>query len=304
MRDEKPKVSVIIPTYNRAHLIGRAVQSVLNQTYQDFEIIVVDDGSMDDTEEVINEFQEQDKRIRYIRYEKNKGAAAARNTGIKASRGEYIAFQDSDDEWFPEKLNESMRIITGHKDIDFIFSYGKIIKNKKIIGDVGKAHWVNNTSKKEVVIKLFMGNFIPTQGVLVKKEKIIKVGGFDESFPSASDHELWLRLIPICNIYFIDKPLFNLYFSDECITINVKKRIRSQIRLFNKNNKILRSYIKSKMKYYLIKHKHLRNIFNTAAWDANNRTNNKVLATFLYVVSFIIFPNVGLFYFIKSSFKR
>ena len=96
---KNPTVSVIIPTYNRAHLVGRAIKSVLNQTYRDFEIIVVDDGSTDNTKDIIKEFQKKDKRIKYIPYEKNKGGSAARNTGIKAAKGEYIAFLDSDDEW-------------------------------------------------------------------------------------------------------------------------------------------------------------------------------------------------------------
>jgi len=96
MNEKNPTVSVIIPTYNRAHTIGRAIKSVLNQTYQDFEIIVVDDGSTDNTEEVVKSFR--DKRIRYIQHKKNKGAAAARNTGIKSAKGKYIAFQDSDDD--------------------------------------------------------------------------------------------------------------------------------------------------------------------------------------------------------------
>ncbi len=101
-----PKVSVILPTYNRAHLIKRAIQSVLDQTYQNFEIIVVDDGSTDNTEEQVRSFN--NPKIRYIRYNENKGAAFARNAGIKASRGDYIAFQDSDDEWFPHKLQRQM----------------------------------------------------------------------------------------------------------------------------------------------------------------------------------------------------
>ena len=95
---ERPTVSVIIPTYNRAYLIDRSIQSVLNQTYQDFELIVVDDGSTDNTEDIIRQFQEKDKRIKYIKYDKNKGGSAARNTGIKNSVRKYIAFQDSDDE--------------------------------------------------------------------------------------------------------------------------------------------------------------------------------------------------------------
>lgn len=89
---EKPTVSVIIPTYNRAPLLGRAVQSVLNQTYQDFEVIVVDDASLDNTEEVVRHFA--DPRIHYLRHEENRGTAASRNTAIKIDRGEYVAFLD------------------------------------------------------------------------------------------------------------------------------------------------------------------------------------------------------------------
>lgn len=107
MLNEKPTVSVILPTYNRAHLVGRAIQSVLDQMYQDFEIIVVDDGSGDNTEEIINGFT--DTRIRYVKHQKNKGGSAARNTGIKLAKGKYIAFQDSDDEWLPDKLEKQMK---------------------------------------------------------------------------------------------------------------------------------------------------------------------------------------------------
>jgi len=101
-----PKISVISPTYNRAHLITRAVHSVLNQTYQDFEYIVVDDASTDNTEEVIKGFK--DERIKYIKHEKNRGPSAARNTGIKAAKGEYIGFLDSDDEWLPEQAEKQV----------------------------------------------------------------------------------------------------------------------------------------------------------------------------------------------------
>ena len=92
-----PTVSVVIPTFNREHYIGRALESVLNQTYTDYEIIIVDDGSTDRTEEIIRRYQETSGNIRYIHTTENKGAPAARNTGIREARGTYIAFQDSDD---------------------------------------------------------------------------------------------------------------------------------------------------------------------------------------------------------------
>ena len=105
---KSPTISVIIPTYNRADFIGRAIESVLDQTYQDFEIIVIDDGSKDNTENIVKSFD--DTRITYIRLKDNKGAAVARNTGIGTARGKFIAFQDSDDEWLPQKLAKQMEV--------------------------------------------------------------------------------------------------------------------------------------------------------------------------------------------------
>ena len=96
-----PIVSVIIPTYNRENLVSQAIQSVLNQTYRDFELIVVDDASIDNTQKIVNNFN--DSRIRYICHKQNAGVSVAQNTGIAKARGEYIAFLDSDDEWFSEK---------------------------------------------------------------------------------------------------------------------------------------------------------------------------------------------------------
>ena len=104
----RPLVSIILPTYNRENLISCSIKSVLQQSYADFELIVVDDASEDDTGRIDKEFG--DIRIRYVRHEYNKGCGAARNRSIELSRGNFIAFQDSDDEWLPEKLEKHMRI--------------------------------------------------------------------------------------------------------------------------------------------------------------------------------------------------
>ena len=109
----QPTVSVVIPCYNRAGLIPRAVASVQAQDYQEIEIILVDDGSSDDTLSVAEQLHRQDNRVRYILHDRNKGEAAARNTGIRAASGEYIAFLDSDDEWLPGKLESQVRALSG-----------------------------------------------------------------------------------------------------------------------------------------------------------------------------------------------
>ena len=146
MKNNSPKVSIILPTYNRAHIIEKAIQSVLNQTYQDFEIIIIDDGSKDDTKKIIRGFQEKDNRIKYIRFEENKGAAAARNAGIKMSKGEYITFQDSDDEWLPEKLEKQMKIIeTSSENIVVYCGFWRIDGDEKTyIPDINISNIRNN----------------------------------------------------------------------------------------------------------------------------------------------------------------
>lgn len=118
---KEPTVSIIIPTYNRSKTIKRSINSVLYQTYDDFEIIVIDDGSSDGTDKVIKEFN--DSRIKYVRHELNRGASAARNTGIKLSRGKYIAFQDSDDVWVPDKLEKQMNVFkSSENNFGVVFS--------------------------------------------------------------------------------------------------------------------------------------------------------------------------------------
>ena len=127
-----PTVSIIIPTYNREQLLGRAIKSVLAQTYQDFELIIVDDGSTDNTERLVKSFNSE--KTRYIRHRKNKGPAAARNTGIRSAKGDYIAFQDSDDEWMPEKLEKQMRAFTtAPPEVGVVYTsyYSTINKGKR-----------------------------------------------------------------------------------------------------------------------------------------------------------------------------
>ena len=134
MTQEKISVSVIIPTYNREKLVSRSIQSVLDQTYQDYEIIVVDDASIDNTEKVVKSFN--DVRIRFLRSNLNKGGSAARNMGIIAANGEYIAFLDSDDEWLPEKLEKQISILKNLKSLEWGGIYcGHILisNNRKMV---------------------------------------------------------------------------------------------------------------------------------------------------------------------------
>ena len=205
-----PTVSVIIPTYNRAHLIGRAIQSVLYQTYQDFEIIVVDDASTDNTEEVVSNFD--DERIRYIRLKENSGTSAApRNTAIRIARGEYIAFQDSDDEWLPEKLEKQMRLFEIQPlEVGVVYAgFWKILGHRKIyIPSPGITRKEGNIHDS-----LLAQNFVAAPAAVVRKECFRKVGGFDEELPTLMDWELWIRISRCYQFQCVDEPLMISYYT-------------------------------------------------------------------------------------------
>ena len=229
---KKPTVSVIIPTYNRAHLIVRAIQSVLNQTYQDFELIIVDDGSTDNTEEVIRKFQEQDKRVKYIRHEKNRGGSAARNTGIKNAKGEYIAFQDSDDEWLPEKLKKQMEVFKDAPSELGVVSTGYIFIDE-LNGDTGKQFIPKK--KGWIYEELLAGNCVGTTStILIKRKCFEKAGLFDENLPSCQDWEMWIRIAKGHQFDFIENPLVRYYIHKNRITTDLENKIKGIKIVINK----------------------------------------------------------------------
>ena len=251
LSSNSPKVSVIIPTHNRAHLIGRSIQSVLNQTYQDFEIIVVDDGSTDNTREVIKEFQRKDKRIKYIKHSKNKGGSAARNTGIKTSRGEYIAFQDSDDEWFPEKLEKQMGFFKNMPaEVGIVYT-----DMWRITGNIKKYLYSPEIMPKDKIIyeqalDYSVGN-IGIQTSLIKKEVFAKAGMFDEKFPRFIDLEFFIRLSKYYYFFHINEPLVNYFDADKGISSNTKALITARKLILEKYFEDIKKDKKILAKHYL-----------------------------------------------------
>ena len=231
MGENTPTISVIIPTYNRAHMVGRAIQSVLDQTYQDFEIIVVDDASTDDTEKVVQGLT--DERIRYIRQRKNGGAAAARNRGIRASKGEYIAFQDSDDEWLPEKLERQIKVFESSPS-----RVGLVYTDMWRINSHGRTgYWHSPTIIQGTIIDAKRLDYqvlnIATQSTVIRKECFKKVGVFDEKFPRFIDLELFIRLSQHFGFYHIQEPLVK-YYETKGISSNQRAEATARILLLEK----------------------------------------------------------------------
>lgn len=203
-----PQVTVIIPTYNRAHLVKDAVESVLNQTYQDFELIVIDDGSTDNTREVLAVYKD---KLTYI-YQDNQGRSSARNHGIKLGIGEYIAFLDSDDVWFPDKLERQVPVLeSAPPDVVLVHGYKCIVDEnlQPLPGwelKLRKSYTLAEKGEETYENYLYF-NCIFTSTILVRKTTIIEIDGYDASIGSLEDFDLYLRLLlKGYNFAFISEP--------------------------------------------------------------------------------------------------
>lgn len=204
-----PEVSVIIPAYNRAHCINRAMQSVRSQTFKDMEIIVVNDGSTDNTEEIVMSIP--DERIRYIHCETNRGPGAARNEGLKAARGKYIAFLDSDDEWLPEKIEKQVTLMESlSEDWGICYTSWHIIKDGST-----KITSIPKPVKNDNLLRHFAfgkSSFhIPT--LIIRKACIDHVGHFDERLWRWEDRELLLRIFKLYKMAVISEPLVVIHMT-------------------------------------------------------------------------------------------
>ena len=228
-------ISVVIPTYNRAEYINKAVSSVLRQTgqgngFEIVEVVVVDDASDDNTREVIKEIE--DARIIYHRLEKNGGANVARNKGINISTGNWIAFQDSDDEWYIDKIKKQVEYANGHTDCDMIthpfkafFSDGtdmttRIVESEKMIEELAKR------------------NFIGTPTMLIKKEALNDIGGFDVNMKALQDWDLAVRFASKYRIGMVPEVLLDVNMKVEGISANASRYYESRCRLISKNRDI------------------------------------------------------------------
>lgn len=241
------KVSVIIPTYNRESYLKCAIDSVLRQSCQDFEIIVVDDGSTDNTRELVSKYIEDfPEKISYF-YQENRGPAAARNKGIREAHSEYIGFLDSDDEWLPEKLEKSLRFLKVN-NFDWVAtaSYKIGLDHKDMELRLIDGRFLDSLNSKRLnLLKngLFFFSSLPLYlpSVLLKAICFKQTGLFDESFKVGEDTDLWLRLeeSKFAGGY-LDEPLFRYRTTDSSITrSNATLGLKEHLRLADKHAKIL-----------------------------------------------------------------
>jgi glycosyltransferase involved in cell wall biosynthesis len=216
------KVSVIIPTYNCENYICETIDSVFAQTYQDFEIIVVDDGSTDNTKEVLKKYSD---RIRYFFQEKS-GPSVARNAGVRASLGEYLAFLDSDDIWLRNKLEIQIKIMDSSPEVGLICTDGEKFNNEGMLATSLRPSLAKHALFKKDSLKfrisqteindgsifkgdlykeLCLGNVVVTSSVLVRSSCLRKIGDFDKGLNVAEDYDLWIRISQKYQILYLNR---------------------------------------------------------------------------------------------------
>jgi len=242
------KVSVIIPTFNSAQYIMEGIQSVLTQSFKDFEIIVIDDGSTDNTKEILKPYIE-DGLIRYI-YQTNQGPGAARNTGIKAGKGEYIAFLDADDQLFPESVGVRRELLDEHKDIflafsDYVLSADNSSSMKPRLRSLGFLNKFQdainvNIGNRYVFNEKFINLFwefsprpICTITVMIRRSLVDKVGCFRTDVSVGEDIDYWMRIAARYKVGYIDEPLAIYNHHAGALTKNVERYYSDAIKMYS-----------------------------------------------------------------------
>lgn len=259
-------ISVIIPTFNRADLIKRAIESVINQTYGNIEVIIVDDGSTDNTEQIVKSVK--DDRVKYIKQE-NSGACVARNTGIEHANGSIISFLDSDDEWELSKLEKQYDFMKENSSKAVACNYWFEKNGEKRV-------YISNHSEKVFSIdELLDYNYVTTGSLLIEKKLLLGSGSFDPKMPRYQDWDLVIRVSRLTPIHFIDEPLLTLHSQDISISnsTSMEKKLLAVRKLYQKNTDLLKNNPKA--------HSHL-------AWSIgmyslfSNKTDFKMLKTGVY----------------------
>jgi glycosyltransferase involved in cell wall biosynthesis len=201
MTGRSPKVSVVLPTYNRLRVLPRAVDSVLSQSFRDLELLLVDDASADGTAEWAQALALRDPRVRLLRHPQNRGGAAARNTALAAARGELVAFQDSDDEWAPGKLAAQVAALDAHPEAGAC--YAACVRE----GD-GRATVIPETPRQgDLSGEILLRNPIPMMTAVVRRSVAERAGPFDEALPRLQDWEYWIRVAQLAPFLYVDQVL-------------------------------------------------------------------------------------------------
>ena len=279
----KPLISIVIPTYNHAKFISKALKSVIDQTYKNWEAIIIDNESVDETYKLINDFN--DSRIKYFKISNEGIIAKSRNLGIKEAKGDWIAFLDSDDWWTKDKLefcfnNIDEKVDFIYHDLEIINSKSKLYLKKKNT----KGRQLNKPILKNLLLGLIKeGNAIGNSSVIVRKSILIKIGGISENknLVAAEDFNTWLRIAKITNQFMYLKKKLGYYLIHDVsaqkknLSIPHKESVNEFMNLFNSQQKLDLE----------VKWKYMSGNYNRLI---NNRTKAK--QEFIFVIKYGSFP--------------
>lgn len=231
-----PLVSVIMPCFNYVHYVGSSIASVLNSTEENLELIVVDDGSTDDSRTVIKMAAARDERVKPIFFDENKGISAARNAALKAATGEYIAFCDADDAWFLNKLTDQLELFLAHPEADIAYGDSKIIDaTGKETGALFSARFpVPGDGNGNLFPTLCVRNFINTQTVLLRRNILRPEDVFDVHIQYGEDWLFWIRLARFFEFAYSPEPLgfYRVHEANSTSAQQLAGRTRNRVKVF------------------------------------------------------------------------
>ncbi len=224
------KISVVIPTYNRAHMIAKAIKSVQDQSYPVNEIIVVDDASTDDTSKAFQSIN--DENIRYYRLDRNKGAGGARNFGVSKAQYDMIAFLDSDDTWHPDKIEKQIKLKNDNADLRLIYSaYERIYdSSREIHPDMND----NRMLDGDMLSQILFENTVGTPTILMEKSLFDEIGGFDEELRSLEDWDMVIRAAKMTEFGFVPEVLVDALYLNDGVTANMDEYFKSRCLMMQK----------------------------------------------------------------------
>ena len=227
---QSQQISIIMPAYNAEKFIGDSLQSTITQTYQNFEVIVVDDGSSDKTCNIVKHYISKDKRIKLLN-QKHSGTADARNLGINNAKGSLIAFLDADDLWHPDKLSQQITFMRNYSSVGLVSCLAVIIDDKSVSQGLTSGKVLNGNCYKTM---LEAGGISGGSIVLAKKKCLDNVGGFDSLLEPYEDWDMWIRLTRSFKIATVPKILVGYRRSDTCVSRNYKRLMHSGRLVLNK----------------------------------------------------------------------
>lgn len=236
MGTSKPMVSVVMPTYNRADLLPRTIESILSQDFDDFELLIVDDGSVDNTAEVIKQIQDQDPQLRYVQLPENRGIGFGRDAGLQHVSGKYIALADSDDLWLPGKLRLQVEVMEKHPEIDILFGdFWSInhINGKETSGFAATQAGMQHLTTRRIADDLWLvesgvetgilvANFVQPATTLLRADVFQRVGSFDINLSTPVDLEFgWRAAVLGARYAYLNRVLIERHIYESSVTVRI-----------------------------------------------------------------------------------